>query len=56
MREKETWNAGESSHPTNQWAKTYGFADGHVEIHHEIENNFDDYERQHIIQPPGNAQ
>ena len=52
LREKESWNAGAYSHPANQWAKTYGYADGHVAVHQEIENNFDDYERQHIVPPP----
>jgi RNA polymerase sigma factor (sigma-70 family) len=56
LREKEAWNAGATSQPLNQWAKIYGFADAHVEIHYEPENNFDDYERQHIVGPPGNPQ
>jgi hypothetical protein len=56
LREKEAWNAGATSQPPNQWAKTYAFSDGNVEIHYEKENNFDDYERQHIVAPPGNPQ
>jgi transposase-like protein len=56
LREKEAWNAGATSQPPNQWAKTYAFSDGNVEIHYEKENDFDDYERQHIVAPPGNPQ
>jgi len=54
LREKDAWNAGPTSQPHNQWAKTYAFSDGHVEIHYEAENNFDDYERQHTVESPGN--
>ncbi len=54
LGEKEAWNAGATSQPSNQWAKTYAFSDGHVEIHYEPENNFDDYERQHTVGPAGN--
>lgn len=35
-----------------KWRKTYGFADGHAEIHVEPGGDFDDWERQHIIPPP----
>lgn len=34
-----------------KWQKTYGFADGHAEIHTEPDGNFDDWESQHIIPP-----
>ncbi len=51
LREKESWNAGASSHPPGQWAKIYTFADGHSEIHHEVNNNFDDYEKAHMMPP-----
>jgi RNA polymerase sigma factor (sigma-70 family) len=54
LREKEAWDAGATSQPPHQWAKTYAFSDGHVEIHYEAENNFDDYERQHTVGPVGN--
>jgi RNA polymerase sigma factor (sigma-70 family) len=56
LREAESWNTGASSNPTDLWAKIYGFADGHIEIHQQVENNFDDYERQHIIGPASNGQ
>jgi len=49
LREKEAQNAGETSHPPGQWMKTYVFADGHSEIHHEPSNTFDDYENAHMI-------
>jgi hypothetical protein len=37
-----------------KWRKTYGFADGHAEIHTEPDGNFDEWESQHIIPPPAN--
>jgi hypothetical protein len=47
VREKEPWQA-----PDGKWVKTYGFADGHAELHAEPSGNFDDYERQHTVSPP----
>jgi hypothetical protein len=35
-----------------RWAKTYGFADGHSEVHSEPSGNFDAWEAQHMIPPP----
>lgn len=54
LREKEAHNAGETSHPPGQWAKIYSFADGHSEIHMELNNDFTAYEAAHII--PANNQ
>ena len=54
LREKEAQNAGATSHPPGQWMKTYTFADGHSAIHLEPSNNFDDYEKAHMISPPAN--
>jgi hypothetical protein len=54
LREKEAQNAGETSHPPGQWMKTYTFADGHSVIHLEPSNNFDDYEKAHMISSPAN--
>jgi len=54
LREKEAQSAGESSHPPGQWMKVYTFADGHSELHHEPSNNFDDYEKAHMISSPAN--
>jgi len=34
------------------WTKTYGFLDGHSEIHSEPTGNFDAYEQQHSSPPP----
>jgi hypothetical protein len=37
-----------------KWRKTYGFADGHAEIHTEPDGNFDEWESQHMVPPlPG---
>ena len=42
--------------PTREggWRKTYGFADGHAEIHTEPTGNFDNWESQHLVPPPTN--
>jgi hypothetical protein len=37
-----------------RWQKTYGFADGHAEIHVEPDGNFDPWESQHLMPPPSN--
>ena len=55
FREREAWDAGETSH-SGKSAKIYTFADGHTEIHHEAENDFSAYEQQHIIAPPSGDQ
>ena len=49
IQERQAW-------PTvdGKWAKTYGFADGHVEVHSESNDNFDAFEQQHMLSPPGN--
>lgn len=31
-----------------KWAKAYGFADGHSEVHSEPNGNFDEWEQQHV--------
>lgn len=49
LREKHAWQTRDG-----KWQKTYGFADGHAEIHTEPDGNFDDWESQHIIPPPPN--
>jgi hypothetical protein len=33
------------------WRKTYGFADGHSEVHAEPSGNFDAWEARHLVQP-----
>ena len=35
-----------------KWAKAYGFADGHSEIHAEADGNFDAFEQKHSVSPP----
>jgi hypothetical protein len=47
LREKHAWQSRDG-----KWRKTYGFADGHAEIHMEPSGNFDDWESQRIIPPP----
>ena len=44
LREKQAWQS-----PGGNWLKTYGFADGHVEIHSEPTDNFDDFEKDRIV-------
>jgi hypothetical protein len=46
IREQQPFNFG------GRWAKTYGFADGHSEVHSEPSGNFDAWESQHMIPPP----
>jgi hypothetical protein len=47
LEEVEPWDT-----QLGKWAKIYGFADGHVEVHSQVDNNFDAFEQQHIIPPP----
>jgi hypothetical protein len=35
-----------------KWARTYGYADGHVEVQVSEDGNFDAYEQQHMVPPP----
>jgi RNA polymerase sigma factor (sigma-70 family) len=37
-----------------RWAKVYGFADGHCEVHVEPYDNFNAFKQQHTIPPPPN--
>lgn len=39
-----------------RWAKTYGFADGHSEVHSEPSGNFDAWEAQHMAATPAPGQ
>ena len=41
MREKEAWPAASGG-----WMRTYGFADGHSEIHKSMDGNFTPWEEQ----------
>jgi RNA polymerase sigma factor (sigma-70 family) len=47
MRESQAWPTS-----SGQWAKSYGFMDGHAEIHVQPSDNFDAFEQQHSIPPP----
>jgi len=47
LKEKQAWQA-----LNGKWMKTYGFADGHAEIHTEPNGNFDDWESKHTIPSP----
>jgi cell division protein FtsL len=49
LKEKQSWQS-----LNGKWKKTYGFADGHAEIHAEPNGNFDDYEKDRIVPPPPN--
>jgi RNA polymerase sigma factor (sigma-70 family) len=49
VREKQAWQTS-----TGKWVKTYGFADGHSEIHTEPDGNFDAWEQQHMVSPSPN--
>ncbi len=51
LREQQAWPAQQGG-----WSRTYGFADGHSEIHHSADGNFQDWEAQHILAPPAAAQ
>ena len=43
IREREAWQ-----NPNGTWAKGYGFADGHSEIHIVSDGNFQPWEAQHM--------
>ena len=47
VREKAAWLA------KGKWFKTYGFADGHSEVHTGPEGNFEAWEKQRMLIHPG---
>jgi serine/threonine protein kinase len=49
LREREPWRAT----PNGGWSRTYGFVDGHVEIHTLHDGNFGPWEAQHLQKSPG---
>jgi hypothetical protein len=49
LREKESWEIFDDT--GRRWGKVYGFADGHIEIRYEPENNFEAYEKEHLMPP-----
>jgi len=46
LREKQAWQG-----PNGKWLKCYGFADGHAQTVAEPNNDFEAYEKEHIVQP-----
>ena len=42
--------------PDGRWAKVYGFADGHSELHSEADGNFEAWEKERIIAPAAPSQ
>jgi hypothetical protein len=46
VRESAPWQT-----PEGKWAKTYGFADGHSEVHSEPDGNFEPWEKKHTVSP-----
>jgi RNA polymerase sigma factor (sigma-70 family) len=46
MREREAWPSVNNS----GWNRTYGFADGHTEVHKEEDGNFATWEAGHLLQ------
>jgi prepilin-type processing-associated H-X9-DG protein len=51
IRDRQPWLA-----PNGTWVRSYGFADGHVEVPRNVGGNYDDWEKQHIIMTPPGAQ
>ena len=51
VQESDAW-------PTfdGRWAKAYGFADGHAELHEQAGDDFSVFEQQHSASPPANSQ
>jgi hypothetical protein len=46
IREKQPWQNSDGS-----WSRSYGFADGHSEIHRAVDGNFAPWEAQHMAAP-----
>jgi hypothetical protein len=51
MQESEAWQTYDG-----KWAKVYGFADGHSELHETTDGDFSAFEQRHSISPPSNNQ
>jgi len=49
VREQQAWQR-----PDGRWAKTYGFADGHAEVHTEPDGNFESWEKERLFPRSGN--
>lgn len=49
LREREAWRR-----PNGGWARTFGFADGHSEIHHSDDGDYTEFEAKRQVRPaPG---
>ena len=51
IQESEAWSTYDG-----KWAKVYGFADGHAELHATANGDFSAFEQQHSVSPPTNTQ
>ncbi|MBU6399556.1 MAG: sigma-70 family RNA polymerase sigma factor [Verrucomicrobia bacterium] len=51
VREPQAWQTLDGS-----WARAYGFADGHSEVHTAPDGNFDAWEKQHLLVPAAGSQ
>ena len=51
IREKLAWQTA-----SGRWARTYGFVDGHSEVHSSDDGNFEPWEKQHMISAPSPGQ
>jgi hypothetical protein len=51
MQESQAWQTYDG-----KWAKVYGFADGHSELHEAADGDFSAFEQRHSISPPPNNQ
>jgi RNA polymerase sigma factor (sigma-70 family) len=49
IREKQAWQSNPAANPKGNWMKYYAFGDGSVRLHQEPDNNFEEYEKQHMI-------
>lgn len=47
LKEKQAWQTSDG-----KWAKVYGFADGHAELHTEADGNFENWEKERMVSPP----
>ncbi len=47
LRERAAWQG-----PKGDWWRTYGFADGHSEVHHTDDGDFSAWEAQHQVEAP----
>ncbi len=50
IREKQAWQGADGG-----WLKSYGFADGHAEVHKSADGNFDEWEKAHAAPAPPEA-